>query len=470
PPPKRTRLDTNSLMEAIEEAGLTQKAVVVDKTDQYASLSTTATALRNSAFKNEMEKLSAPPGSSTLFPLVNTEDLFVRQAYKDLYDDVSLKFQDSPGNRAEKQVVVTGTSGIGKSAFLLYFTIRLLATGSDGNPSIVIFQEVEKQISWCYYMAPWTLEELEQCRCGVERFQVVPENLMEELYDKIGGVPRYVLEKPKGVLSSDPSDIDRARKMAYARVLQAIHEVRDPQKMMQCFEQGKESLEYSSHLLHRWPTDDHHDFRLEWASAYIADEIGKSLQDVAWQQILGKLVDVGLGTAKGPIFELYVRHIFRKGGHEFRIKDLQDKTDTTFKIPANPSVELFNEISAVPPGTLCIPKSCTYACVDLLLSPRHLFQVTVSKRHDIKGPPFGNLLKNLMDSGWIRSSGDAHLVFVVPSEIYDNFPEQKYLSATGKVYKRTPHPIQLVKQFVLKIDLKSASTGKSPGIDNGPAY
>ncbi|KAI7822707.1 hypothetical protein BC939DRAFT_453377 [Gamsiella multidivaricata] len=74
-----------------------------------------------------------------------------------------------------------------------------------------------------------------------------------------------------------------------------------------------------------------------------------------------------------------------------------------------------------------------------------------------------------MNKGWIHSSGDAHLVFIVPSEIYDNFPEQKYLSTTGTVYKRVPKLIRPVKQFVLKIDLKSASTGKSPGIC-GPAY
>ncbi|KAI8597375.1 hypothetical protein EDD21DRAFT_310905 [Dissophora ornata] len=465
-----------------------------------------------------MDKLSAP---RALFPVVNTRDLYVRQAYKDLYDEVSLKFQDSPGNSPEnwtrKHVVVTGTSGIGKSAFLVYFTIRLLTTGSDDDPSIVVFQEegssncyaygglstvrygdiedfrpfldlpetwylvdsspnprlenartiisaspktlfsewnqyqeVDKRVPWRYYMAPWTLDELKHCRHSVKGFHIVPEDIVEELYGKIGGVPRYVLEKPKDVLNFDPSGTDDAKKNA----------------MMQCFEQGKESLRHSSRLLHRWPTDDHGDFHLEWASAYIADEIGKSLQDVAWQQILDKLVGVNVGAAKGPMFKLYVRHIFRKGGYDFQIRDLRDKTDATLNIPANPDTVLFKEISAVPLGTLCIPQNCNYACVDLLLSPKHLFQVTVSKNHDIKGPPFVKLLEDFKINGWVQSSGEAHLVFVVPSKIYDDFPIQNYLKSTGGVYTRIPPQM---KQFVLKIDLDSASTGKSPGL-RGQAY
>ncbi|KAG0195610.1 hypothetical protein BGX28_001002 [Mortierella sp. GBA30] len=401
---KRRRPD-DDLLDAIKEAGLTEKAVangrpglsrlnnkervslldfigrVVRDTDAFYALLSTSLELKGANLE-DIDKLSAP--RDALLPVVNTEDLYVRQAYKDLYDEVSWKFQDSPRNRTRKHVVLTGTSGIGKSAFLVYFTVRLLATGSDDNPSIVVFQEkggskcyaygglstvrygdiedfrpfldlpetwylvdsspnprlenartiisaspktlfselnqyqeVDKRVPWRYYMAPWTLEELKQCRCSVEGFHVVPEDIVEELYGMIGGVPRYVLEKPKDVLNLDPSDTADAKKSACARVLQAIDVVRDPLRMMQCFEQGKESLEHSSRLLHRWPTHDHKDFHLEWASAYIADKIGESLKEVAWQQILDKLVGVNVGTAKGPMFELYVRHIFRKGGYDF---------------------------------------------------------------------------------------------------------------------------------------------------------
>ncbi|KAG0284798.1 hypothetical protein BGZ98_005790, partial [Dissophora globulifera] len=336
-----------------------------------------------------MRTLSTPTGSSAPFPVVGTYGLYVREAYEKLYNQIILKFRDSPRNRTSKEIVVTGTAGIGKSAFLVYFTIRLLATAGDDNPPIVIFhgkggsecyvygglstvrfgeindfrpflnlpetwylvdsspnpqlgrartiisaspktlyaeknfQDVDKEVAWRYYMAPWELEELERCRIGVEGFNVVSEDLVEELFRMIGGVPRYVLQRPMKVLENQPNDTTQAKKSAFERVQLAIDFVKDPQMMMQCFAQGKESLQHSSRLLHRWPTGDHNDFCLKWASAYIAEKIGESLQDVAWQQILGKLVGVDIGTAKGPMFELYIRHIFRKGGYEFEIKALQ---------------------------------------------------------------------------------------------------------------------------------------------------
>jgi hypothetical protein len=48
-------------------------------------------------------------------------------------------------------------------------------------------------------MAPWSLEELKICRTKVSSFKVVPLEAPEDLYAKIGGVPRYVLERPMKV-------------------------------------------------------------------------------------------------------------------------------------------------------------------------------------------------------------------------------------------------------------------------------
>ncbi|KAG0007224.1 hypothetical protein BGZ82_005605, partial [Podila clonocystis] len=74
------------------------------------------------------------------------------------------------------------------------------------------YQEVDKRVPWRYYMAPWKLEELERCRGDIKSFHVVTKEFMEQLYDLIGGVPRYVLEKPKDVLTLDPDDYTGAKK------------------------------------------------------------------------------------------------------------------------------------------------------------------------------------------------------------------------------------------------------------------
>ncbi|KAF9343135.1 hypothetical protein BGX34_007161, partial [Mortierella sp. NVP85] len=161
-----------------------------------------------------------------------------------------------------------------------------------------------------------------------------------------------------------------------------------------------------------------------------------------------------------PEDELYVRHIFRRGGCEFGIKDLDHGTLGALEIKDEPVVEWFKDIptaSAESEGKLYIPKNCNYACVDLLLAPKDLFQVTVSNSHPIKGPPFKQLINNLTRQGWIASPGAARLIFVIPSEDVDKFCAQKYLNARGQVYQRVPSEIQQVKQYVLTVDLKRAS-------------
>ncbi|KAF9895486.1 hypothetical protein BX616_009597, partial [Lobosporangium transversale] len=58
-------------------------------------------------------------------------------------------------------------------------------TFHDKNP----YKDIEKRVEWKYYMAPWELDELKECRSKVEAFQMVSEDFMERLYDLIGGVP-----------------------------------------------------------------------------------------------------------------------------------------------------------------------------------------------------------------------------------------------------------------------------------------
>ncbi|KAF8937769.1 hypothetical protein EDD21DRAFT_363776 [Dissophora ornata] len=313
-------------MDAIEEAGLAEKAVVdgqsdlsrldnkervslldfigqgVDRTDTFDSLSRTALELKGVDMKG-VDKLSAPHG--TIFPVVDTNDLYVREAYKVLYDTILGTFENNrpcTGNEVEKHVVVTGTSGIGKSAFLVYFAIRLLAESEDDNPPMIVFhtkwraecyvfggrstvrsggieafkpflnlpdtwyfvdsspdpvlsraktvisaspktlfseahqyKDVDRKVAWRYYMAPWNLEELKKCRISVVGFEVVPLEVVEELYSKIGGVPSYVLERPMRVLSLHPNNLERAKVRACERLEQALDSLKDPVMLMKYF-------------------------------------------------------------------------------------------------------------------------------------------------------------------------------------------------------------------------------------------
>ncbi|KAF9539022.1 hypothetical protein EC957_005851 [Mortierella hygrophila] len=497
--------------------GIKLPVVGTNENDSYDSLSNAARELKGKIKAKDI--LSAPPG--TELPIVGTKDLYVREAYKDLYDTILGTFDNNPALTMDgkKHVVVTGTSGIGKSAFLVYFTIRLLAESDDSNPPIIIFhteqstecyvfggrsivrygnmndfevflnlpdtwyfadsspypvlnraktvisystktlfsdapqyKDVEKEVIWYYYMAPWHIDEMKKCWDSVASYKVAPLDAMEELYSKVGGVPRYVLEKPMKELNRRPSDLDGAMSKALDRLEQALKTVDSSMTLQQqLFLQGKDALDSSDSLIHHWPMNNHCTDRLEWASAYVVEKLTGSLTRDAWDDRLRYFV------------RSYVLRAFREGGHTFELKDLETGQCARLEIPRNPKIEHFDTITQATPGTLFIPKICNHAYVDLLLAPRDMFQITVSKTHPIKGLPLKNLIICLRKASWIPSD-DPRLIFVVPSQVYADFKKQEYLNSDGKVYINVPQELQQLKQYALKIDMESAVAGKSPGL------
>ncbi|KAG0044991.1 hypothetical protein BGZ89_005805, partial [Linnemannia elongata] len=212
-------------------------------------------------------------------------------------------------------------------------------------------------------------------------------------------------------------------------------------------------------------------FRLEWASTYVAGEVAELLTQDSCTQMLKTLIKDPNGSASGIMFEAYVLRTFREGGHTFELKDLETGQSGRLEIARNPETTHFKTITPTTAGTLCVPKIGNYACVDLLLAPRDLFQITVSKNHPIKGPPLSKLIDSLIQARWIPSLDEPwlpleelRLIFVVPSHVYTDFKKQNYLTSLGNVYCTVPADILRVKQYVLKIDVESAASGKSPGL------
>ncbi|KAG0275260.1 hypothetical protein BGZ97_010338, partial [Linnemannia gamsii] len=65
----------------------------VDRTYSFASLSSSAHELQDVDMKDmDMDSLSAPHG--TILPVVDTKDLYIRAAYKDLYDTILATFEN----------------------------------------------------------------------------------------------------------------------------------------------------------------------------------------------------------------------------------------------------------------------------------------------------------------------------------------------------------------------------------------
>ncbi|RUO96679.1 hypothetical protein BC936DRAFT_141631, partial [Jimgerdemannia flammicorona] len=166
---------------------------------------------------------------------------------------------------------------------------------------------------------------------------------------------------------------------------------------------------------------------------------------------------------------MYVIHIFRKGGYVFEVKNLQDNTSSRLTIPKNPPYENFRKLDLSQydkrrEGTkknkktkktekLLLPSNPNHPCVDLVLTPDNMFQVTVSSQHPIKQNP----LKNIVDK-IPNSDRKSRLYFIVPADVYTNFRLQNYETEDGKVAKNVPKAItDRIEQWALKFDLRTAA-------------
>ena len=77
--------------------------------------------------------------SNSVLPLIETKKLYVRESYTDLYKHIKQNlFQDNP---LMNRLVITGTSGIGKSAFLLYLILQLFVETTSNSPIIIFHSE-----------------------------------------------------------------------------------------------------------------------------------------------------------------------------------------------------------------------------------------------------------------------------------------------------------------------------------------
>ncbi|CAG8596254.1 6061_t:CDS:2, partial [Acaulospora morrowiae] len=426
--------------------------------------------------------------------------LYVRKSYKDLYHIVN-------NEKYDPRFLISGTSGVGKSCFLIYLLIRLLCNKTDAT---VIFRPVEENLLYCfrdsdlfvgdfeefseelYYnskawylvdgkvpedviartvvsassedikdksfrefvknpvdefcMPPWSIEELEACRLSV--FPRVPQGLMLDLSDEVGGVPRYVLQIPAFIIRKENSNledqdtIDRIKKRSLKRVKEALWEISGIRKLIRFFSENSKYIELSSRLIHRWPDTFYQEQSLSWASGRIFDKVQKKLEDSRWCNIFLKMKDPDDPSRyRGIMFESQVLHLFKLGGQTLELRRLgENENDPVIYgkliIPTKPTTKYIRYASQLigynQEGIIIKPTIRNFSAVDLILTPDCIFQITVSPKHPVKQSELINIVQNMQA---YRKDPNAKILlcFIVPDDVYDTFRYQSYVTPKKKI-------------------------------------
>jgi len=414
--------------------------------------------------------------------------LFVRDCYSKLWDMVK---------EHEFDVLITGTPGTGKTAFLAYMVYRLMRQpnrafdfvldvddlfclitsdnqlvygdraedfhdqlDTEGNlylfdarrgvpgplpvrckaivtssPDPGHFKEFKKEVVRRLYMPVWTWQEIEYCR------KVCYSNVSQEeciqAYALAGGVPRLTL-------------LHLARKDSVENLkLQLVSGIKEMSLDVVWNLAGVSNLIDTKHndvvhrILHLTPTADHLNCVLQFASTWIFERLcEQGATRVLDQAAVFLRPDRGTAYAalSGQIFEAYAHRMLSAGG-SFKVRKLQGNNcheceETLLGL----FQEMIGEIADVRAGMYGIPKARNFAVADAVILPNRLYQMTVSANHPIKG----SHLKSFVDC-----FGTVDLYFVVPEWLFTSFTFQPYVTNQGHTFQRRPSHLDQVTQYVL---------------------
>ncbi|KAF9906767.1 hypothetical protein BX616_000630, partial [Lobosporangium transversale] len=411
--------------------------------------------LRNSGEGIKDSKILTAPEGRT-FPVAETQHLYIREEYKELYDHITANFNITYETASLSRIFVTRTPGVGKSAFL----------HDEENPPIIIFHE--KKSTRCYAYGGITCQRYGE-RAELTDFLEQPEMWYMYLVDNddkprpdqartvFSASPRTlniqydvivndtipsshyhmspwslpepqacrdrVLQAPSDSLRREPNNISNAKKSAFQRVRDTINELEKPADLMA---------------------------NMKWKSPLVESEIIEVLQKQTWSDVLGKLVRSDDDIAKGPLFEIYVRYSFQRGDIRFPFKDLQSGLTGFLDFLAKPKVVLIgasDELSGLTQATgkLFLPSIPNFPCIDFVLEPDKLFQVTISEEHPIIQAPFKEIndyiagpCSKINQSKSKGSDNAIFLYFVVPGYRYDDFKVQNFVINNGQDAKAPP--------------------------------
>ncbi|KAJ3078578.1 hypothetical protein HK100_010671 [Physocladia obscura] len=286
-------------------------------------------------------------------------------------------------------------------------------------------------------------------KCRALLYADVSVELADELLEKWGGVPRFVLEN--ALVSEQQKKLESA-----------IISV-DLDAVVKCIGNPEGSDQVVHRLVHIHVADDFKSKVYCFASNFVAEQIYSQLFLTKRQQLIQFIaVSEGVGETgvlRGTLFERHAHDIIAGGG-TFGCRQLFEKTTKVTALNADnkqitiPHLNtlLFADEQQVQAssGMYYRPHVNNYESVDSFIKPNLLFQMTSAKKHPCKQVGLNHVLELL------GNPSNPTLYFVVPKDRFKEFKFQSYEDANGNTMKTPSYTnVKKIKQYVLEIDLTS---------------
>lgn len=420
------------------------------------------------------------------------ETIYVRDCYLEYYDKIQRLLATTGENRVV-QISVTGTPGIGKSAFYLYFLTRYAEEHPDSPIVTAAFSRERKLIlsrlwraggsvfedralaseqrgavhttnclhlydgppasvpmlptkvvcftypndSWFtealkweghakLFMPNWDFDEL--CMANDALSLNLSRTDLSKRIMLFGGAARYVLTQNARTLEAGMEAFEDA----FDKV-ETIGDVRN------CFAKKPVNPEQVVHRLmhYRITTDDCSVAVLVPGSVYIAERLMSSIEkslDNKREQIM-QLLD-GVGKASpfwGWLYENHAHDALLRGG-TFLLRSLDDNSVSDFMMPPTVGTykrfKLTTDVADIFKNAYRIMDASSLAAIDsyaLIGDILYLFQITKNMDHSLSTEGIIGLLEYLdrLDSTR-KDLSTVRIVFVVPDEMKENFPKQRF--------------------------------------------
>ena len=410
--------------------------------------------------------------------------LFIRDSYKELYALIVDSFMD-------KDVIVTGTPGIGKTLFLVYFLMRYMRENAEftvlfckhssetyvyfdncndgpvelqhmtqdleymlengdllllvdaasssevyrtGNcrvivatsPNISNYEDILKDCNpVLLHMPVWSSEELLQACVKISSYGALTEAVVNERFEIWGGIARLVFEPDDEIYTEKCALLDKHISSVTPKTI-----FKDFSRV----DTGKESHQiFHQHLV----GDSFTNYVLRFASDYVKSKVCKQVLntecEMEWLMRSARKVPE-LGALRGLLFEPFVFDKLCSGRNMFRIRKLfkqEESSDQVESVSYDMLTKIVfhgydglqesatkNDQSEYP---LLVPAKGNWESVDAIYPPTTLFQMTVSRNHDLKSQGLLDvlqILENLEENKKTEEGCRYSLYFIVPYDMF----------------------------------------------------